>query len=279
MKVIKKDFSLEQFDAKKIISAVSKASARCDITLDESSLNLIVDGVIARVKTDQVTVADLHEIVIAVLNTLGFEVVAKAYAEYRYYKTSYAKTFEKLHQDADVVLRLGDRENANFDSSLVSTKGSLIKGYLTKSLYKQFYLSNKEKNLIERGDIYIHDLRDMILGCINCCLFDIGNVMKGGFSMSNVEYTEPKTVLSALQVTGDITLVATAQQFGGFTLSELDKVLLPYCKKTLHKAKMRYLKVLGTDEERINDYAWEDLRRELEQGFQSLELKLNTVNC
>ena len=113
------------------------------------------------------------------------------------------------------MLRLGDRENANFDSSLVSTKGSLIKGYLTKSLYKQFYLSKREKELIERGDIYIHDLRDMILGCINCCLFDIGGVLKGGFEMSNVQYTEPKTVLSALQVVGDITLVATAQQFGG----------------------------------------------------------------
>ena len=54
----------------------------------------------------------------------------------------------------------------------------------------------------------------MLLGSINCCLFDIGTVLKNGFEMSNVEYTEPKSVLSALQVIGDITLVATAQQFG-----------------------------------------------------------------
>lgn len=280
MKVIKKDFSLEDFEYEKIATAVSKAAARCDIQIDEASMKKITQGVFNRVSSfERVSVAKLHEVVIGVLTAMGYESVSKSYAEYRYYKTNYAKTFEKLHQDADVVLRLGDRENANFDSSLVSTKGSLIKGYLTKSLYKQFYLSKREKELIERGDIYIHDLRDMILGCVNCCLFDVGNVMKGGFSMSNVEYTEPKTVLSALQVVGDITLVATSQQFGGFTLSELDKVLLPYCKKTLHKSKMRYLKVLGTDEDRINDYAWEDLRRELEQGFQSLELKLNTVNC
>ena len=171
---------------------------------------------------------ELHELVIAVLSAQQHKQVAEAYAEYRYYKTTYARTFEQLRQDADDVLRLGDRENANYDSSLVSTKGSLIKGYLTKSLYKQFYLSGKEKALIERGDIYIHDLRDMILGCINCCLFDIGHVLKGGFEMSNVQYSEPKSVLSALQVIGDITLVATAQQFGGFTLPELDKVLLPY---------------------------------------------------
>lgn len=129
----------------------------------------MADTVHSRVANEQcATVAELHELVIAVLSSFGFKDVADSYAEYRYYKNNYAKTFEQLRQDADDVLRLGDRENANFDSALVSTKGSLIKGYLTKSLYKQFYLSKTEKELIERGDIYIHDLRDMILGSYNC---------------------------------------------------------------------------------------------------------------
>lgn len=66
---------------------------------------------------EQVTVAELHEMVIAVLAFLQYKEVADAYAEYRYYKQTYAKTFEQLRQDADDVLRLGDRENANFDSS------------------------------------------------------------------------------------------------------------------------------------------------------------------
>ena len=59
----------------------------------------------------------------------------------------------------------------------------------------------------------------MILGSINCCLFDMETVLKGGFSMSNVDYSEPKTVLTALQVIGDITLVASAQQFGKLQIS------------------------------------------------------------
>lgn len=280
MKVVKKDQSLEDFNPEKISVAVNKAAMRCDKIVDEASCQKIVDAILRRIKErDQVTVAELHELVIAVLSVTGFEDVAKAYAEYRYYKTNYAKTFEKLRQDADDVLRLGDRENANFDSSLVSTKGSLIKGYLTKSLYKQFYLSAKEKELIERGDIYIHDLRDMILGCVNCCLFDIKTVLQGGFEMSNVQYTEPKTVLSALQVIGDITLVATAQQFGGFTLAELDKVLLPYAHKTWNKAFGDAQNELGLNEDVARQYADKILLRELEQGFQSLELKLNTVPC
>ncbi len=279
LKVVKKDNSIEKYDAEKIISAVKKAAFRCDKIIDTNHLEQIADEVHSRLMArESVTVAELHELVIAVLAFLQYKDVADAYAEYRYYKQTYAKTFEQLRQDADDVLRLGDRENANFDSSLVSTKGSLIKGYLTKSLYKQFYLSGREKELIERGDIYIHDLRDMILGCINCCLFDIGHVLKGGFEMSNVQYSEPKTVLSALQVIGDITLVATAQQFGGFTLAELDKVLLPYALKSERAALEKYIS-MGLDEDRALEFAGKDVVRELEQGFQSLELKLNTVPC
>ena len=279
MQVIKKDNTTEEFIDEKIIDAVKKAAFRCDTMIDDDGLSRIATEVRARLgDRADVTVAELHELVIAVLSFLQYKQVAEAYAEYRYYKTTYARTFEQLRQDADDVLRLGDRENANYDSSLVSTKGSLIKGYLTKSLYKQFYLSGKEKALIERGDIYIHDLRDMILGCINCCLFDIGHVLKDGFEMSNVQYSEPKTVLSALQVIGDITLVATAQQFGGFTLPELDKVLLPYVMKSLAAARYKYAD-LGLDADTIARVTARDVERELEQGFQSLELKLNTVPC
>lgn len=113
----------------------------------------------------------------------------------------------------------------------------------------------------------------------NCCLFDIGNVLKGGFSMSNVDYTEPTSVLSALQVIGDITLVATAQQFGGFTIPQIDKTLLPYAKKTYDHAFKKYFDQCNMEFDEARAMAMQELKRELEQGFQSLELKLNTVPC
>ena len=63
-----------------------------------------------------------------------------------------------------------------------------------------------------------------------------------------------------------------------FTLAEYDKVLIPYAKKTLENAKSDFDTYMsgGTEEQR-ESYAWHKLERELEQGFQSLELKLNTV--
>lgn len=215
MNVTKKDNTQEPWDTNKIKVAIRKAAERCKCPITDFSIERVILGVLSEIKDkDSVSVSELHSLVIHYLAFENFPEISKAYQEYRDYKNTYAKSFEKVKDEADSVLLLGDRENANFDSSLVSTKGSLIKGYLTKELYRQFYLSKEEKELTKRGDIYIHDMRDMLMGSVNCCLFDIGNVLRGGFSMSNVDYTEPTSVLSALQVIGDITLVATAQQFG-----------------------------------------------------------------
>lgn len=281
MKIIKKDGTVEGWNGEKIKEAVYKAAARVNQYVEPDVLNKLVEKAYSCLIIDRdVPTKDLHKEVIHYLKYFGLTDVANSYQEYRDYKNTYAKSFEQVKDEADNVLLLGDRENANFDSSLVSTKGSLIKGYLTKELYRQFYLSKEEKELTKRGDIYIHDLRDAIFGSLNCCLFDMATVLRGGFSMSNVDYTEPTSVLSALQVIGDITLVATAQQFGGFSLSQLDMVLLPYCHKTLEKA-YEHAKHSFPDAGRFAwiAYSKDTLKNELKQGFQSLELKLNTVPC
>lgn len=273
MKVINKSECINEWNNEKIVTAINKAASRVDCSITHNQAITIANAckkVAGKyLKDNCISSTKLHEIVISQLVHHNFNLIASAYQEYRDYKNTYAKSWEQLKEDADQIIFLGDRENANFDSSLVSTKGSLVKGALTKELYKQFYLSKTEKFLTKRGDIYIHDLRDMIFGSVNCCLFDIGNVLKGGFKMSGIHYTEPKTVLSALQVIGDITLVATAQQFGGFTLPELDKVLLPYVLKSYQ----RYLSDFDNNKDKANAATI----RELEQGFQALELKLNTV--
>lgn len=57
-------------------------------------------------------------------------------------------------------------------------------------------------------------------------------------------------------------------------------VLLPYCHKTWNKAyKQASNSFPGATEVQLHAYAWRTLQDELKQGFQSLELKLNTVPC
>ena len=135
---------------------------------------------------------------------------------------------------------IGDKENSNTDSALVSTKRSLIFNELNKELYKKFFLTVEEIQAIREGYIYIHDMsarRDTM----NCCLFDVKMILSGGFEMGNLWYNEPKTLDTAFDVIGDIVLSAASQQYGGFTVPSVDDILEPFAEKSFHNHVEKYL--------------------------------------
>ena len=65
--------------------------------------------------------------------------------------------------------------------------------------------------------------------------------------MGNVWYNEPKTLDTAFDVMGDIILSTAAQQYGGFTVPEVDKVLGPYAEKSYRKYKEEFQKYADPD--------------------------------
>ena len=108
-------------------------------------------------------------------------------------------------------------------------------------------MTTEELQACREGYIYVHDMsarRDTM----NCSLFNVKSVLSGGFEMGNIWYNEPKTLDVAFDVIGDITLSAASQQYGGFTLPELDKVLEPYAEKSYKKYVDKYLSVGATRE-------------------------------
>ena len=164
------------------------------------------------------------------------------------------------------------------DSALVTTQRCLIYNSLNKELYKKFFLTANEIEACKDGYIYIHDMsarRDTM----NCCLFDMANVLKDGFEMSNIWYTEPKTLQTAFNVMGDVIINTTAMQYGGFTVPEVDTVLKKYARLTYKKYYDEYLSIKGDSfKDEADKYAWSKVKRECEQGYQGIEYKLNTVS-
>jgi ribonucleoside-triphosphate reductase len=228
LKVVKKNQQVSDWDFDKILKAVNKSAKRVSKKLSESQeqeLDIIIKTKLGNRKV--VEVSELHEIVESSLEQVDTE-IAGSYKSFRNYKQDFVAIWEDLYKKSKGIIYGSDRENANFLSTLISTKGSLVRGYLTKELYRKYYLSKDELKAIDEGFIYLHDLRDLIFGGINCCLFDIARVLEGGFEMSNLHYSEPSSAESALQVIGDIVLAASSQQFGGFTIPEIDKVLIKY---------------------------------------------------
>ena len=275
--VIKKDGTREEFDNRKIINAVKKSAVRALVNLTDEDLKQIcdfVDNNIVRMNKQEVSIAEMHNLVEGALEHL-YPSVAQSYRNYRNYKQDFVHMLDKVYQESQRIMYIGDKENANADSTLVSTKRSLIFNELNKELYKKFFLTVDELQAIRDGYIYIHDMsarRDTM----NCCLFDVASVLKGGFEMGNLWYNEPKSLDVAFDVIGDIVMAAASQQYGGFTVAEVDKILAPYAEKTFERQNNKYL-CLGLSFEKSREAALADVKKDFEQGFQGWEYKFNTV--
>lgn len=276
MQIIKKDGSKEDFNGEKIINAIRKSANRINYQLSKLEEEKVIDyvkGELLQLKEDP-NVETMHKLVEIALEQVN-QNVAKSYKDYRNYKVDFVHMLDEVYQRSQSIMYIGDKENSNMDSALVSTKRSLIFNELNRELYKKFFLTNEELQAINEGYIYVHDAsarRD----CINCCLFDVANVLNGGFEMGNIWYNEPKTLDVAFDVIGDIVLTAAAQQYGGFTVPEVDKILEPYAKKTYDKYLEEYLS-LHVDETLAREKAFEKVAYEMKQGFQGWEYKFNTV--
>lgn len=287
MKVIKKDGTLEDYDEQKIINACNKAARRAMITLTNEDYQVICNAVwdkLVENDLEDTEIYDMHNIVESVLED-KFPKVAKMYKEYRNYKKDFIHMMDKVYERSQSIRYIGDKSNANTDSSLVATKRSLIYNELSKELYKKFFLTYDEKQASKDGYIYIHDLNSR-LDSFNCDLFRVGKVMKGGFEMGNLWYNEPNYLDTAFDVMGDIILSTAAQQYGGFTVPEVDKMLVPYARKSYKKYKKEYTSILletvspseiNQYKPKIKKYALDKLQRDFEQGWQGIEMKLNSV--
>jgi len=294
LKVIKKDGTLERYDEQKIINACSLAAQRALFDLSEVDYNEICKNVFEKINEfdyydedfddELVPVEDMHSIVENALMEL-FPSVGERYVQYRNYKQDFVKMLDTVYTKEQEQRYIGDVSNANTDSTMVSTQRSLSYGLLSKELYKHFFLTKEELQASNDGYIYIHDMKDR-RDAINCCLFNMSNVLSGGFEMGNIWYNEPNTLDTAFDVIGDITFGASAQQYGGFTIPRVDTILSPYAEKSYQKYLNEYFAI--TDEfindlsqnhliDKADEYATEKVRREFEQGFQGWEYKFNTV--
>ncbi len=280
--IIKKDGTFQEFQPDKIKIAVNKSATRVMQKLSDYDLNFIVEYVHNKAEeiakqnnTTTVTVPEIHNLVEKALDKVNPE-VAKSYRDYRDYKIDFVKMLDEVYKKSQSIMYIGDKDNSNTDSALVSTKRSLIFNQLNKELYQKFFLTTEELQACRDGFIYIHDMsarRDTM----NCCLFNMQNVLKDGFEMGNLWYNQPKSLDTAFDVIGDVTISAASQQYGGFTIPSVDLLLEPYAELTYKKYIQKYAE-LGLDKDKAEEIALKEIQRDFEQGFQGWEYKFNSVS-
>lgn len=271
----------EAFDPKKIHAAIRKSADRVLFDMTDKDCKKVSDAVVSRIEEPEVTVRKLHKLVEVSLDECGFNKVAESYRQYRNYKIDAQKIMEAVDAKTLELSYKVDKSNANCDSSLVSTKRSLIYGEQQKERYKRVFLNEMEREALDIGYIYIHDLSAR-LDCWNCSLFNLGKILKDGFMLSNTEYNEPQSLQAAISVTADVLSVIAGNQYGGLTAPEIDTVLAPYAQKSYDFYLNQYKELMEdagctVDPEKQEKYAIGRVIREAETGFQQIEMSSGSV--
>ena len=180
IKVIKKDGTREDFNVQKVVVAVNKSAERAMIQFSQAELNFICQFVEEKAQelgVAEIPIARMHNLVEGALERVN-PLVAKSYRDYRNYKQDFVQMLDEVYKKSQSIMYIGDKENSNTDSALVSTKRSLIFNELNKELYKKFFMTVEELQACRDGYLYIHDMsarRDTM----NCCLFDVKTVLTG----------------------------------------------------------------------------------------------------
>lgn len=294
VKIIKHNGNCEAFNGEKIRTAIRKAACRVCIDIPEKDENRLISSIRNKVKTQvvDISVNTIHNMVETELDNINQPRVAKSYREYRDSKSIFSAMLDKVYSKKLSLAFVGDRSNANSDSALVTTQKAIVYNELNSELYKKFFLTQKEERAMSDGYIYVHD-RGSRLDTMNCCVYDMESLLKGGFFMGNLDYVEPKSLAVAFDLIGDVTLNAASSQYGGFTIPQVDKLFAPYAEKSYKMYYDEYVSmtrdVCGKDGKpaplqectgllkRADEYATNKVRREFEQGFQSWEMKFNSV--
>ena len=141
----------------KIKNAVKKSATRMLVTLSDEELDRICDFVdtnIAKAGKTEIQIYEMHNIVEGALEAINPS-VAQSYRNYRNYKQDFVHMLDKVYQESQRIMYIGDKENSNADSTLVSTKRSLIFNELNKELYKKFFLTVEDRQAIKESNVSI----------------------------------------------------------------------------------------------------------------------------
>jgi anaerobic ribonucleoside-triphosphate reductase len=172
-------------------------------------------------------------------------------------------------------------------------------------LYKTNYVSHSGFDAWEVGDIEIDTDGTLFdVWCLdveedhsfmlefgiptgNCMLFDAETVLSGGFEMGNVWYNEPKGLDTFFDVLGDVILSTAAQQYGGFTIPEIDKLAVKYAHLSYDTYYDEYYEIVEIEKNSVEDtdtvkekadkFATKKVYDDYVSGWKGIEYKLNTV--
>ena len=252
--IIKRDGSIRDFDADKIVIAIAKAGKATGEITAEGAKRLTETEVMPRIRALKTETPDIEKVQDAVEQSIfagGFFKTLRAYIVYR---EQHAKQRDAKHSWIDVESSINEylnqldwRVNANANQGyslgglILNVSGKVVANYWLNSIYAP------EIGLAHRnGDLHIHDL-DMLSGY--CAGWSLRTLLQEGLNgvPGKVEAGAPKHFSSAAGQIVNFLGTMQNEWAGAQAFSSFDTYMAPYIRKD----NLPYEKVLQSIQELI----------------------------
>ena len=259
MNVIKRDGTIQEFNRKKPIQALTQVYTRSlKQELPEKLLeqfNETLNKFISKNENKDVDIEIIQDLIRDFLMKRDKE-AAEAFVVYREDRSRYRENKSKLIKNIATKLYAKNikNQNANVDEASFGGRMGEATRVVTKDYALNHCMSKMARDNHNNGYIYIHDLDSVGVGMHNCLTTPIDKLLAEGFTTRQTDVRPASSVNTAMQLVAVVFQLQSLQQFGGVSASHLDWSMVPYVRMSFMKHFMDGLKhIEGKSDEEIED--------------------------
>jgi len=280
MKVIKRDGHMVDYSPEKIEQAIEKANT--EVPEEEQASSIQIKNIIKYIEKlgkKRILVEDIQDIIEMKLMSIGKYELAKKYITYRYTRELVRRsntTDQSIKELIDGENEYWNTENSNKNAKVVTTQRDYLAGITSTDITRRFLLPEDIVKAHDDGIIHFHDADYFAQNALhNCDLINLDDMLQNGTNMNGVMIEKPHKFLTAMTIATQIITSVTSSQYGGatITLTHLAPFVRDSYKSFYDKYKRRKFK-----KEDCEKYAKEDLKKEINDGVQTFQYQINSMN-
>ena len=287
MKIIKRSGSENEFDADKIVAAISKANTEVPTIerLSEEQICEIASNVekICEDMHRALNVEEIQDLVEdQIMNKRAFA-LARKYITYRYNRALVRKSnstdkqiLSLIECDNEEVMQ----ENSNKNPTVNSVQRDYMAGEVSKDITKRFLLPEDIVRAHEQGIIHFHDSDYFAQHMHNCCLVNLEDMLQNGTVISETMIDIPKSFATACNIATQSIAQIASSQYGGqsFSLAHLAPFVDVSRKKYFKQVTSEFEAAgLNYTEKQIEKVVEIRVKDEIKRGVQMIQYQVITL--
>ena len=279
MKIVKRDGHIVDYDPSKIRTAIKKANVEVKPKerATEDEINAIIQY-IEELNKKRILVEDIQDIIEEKLMEFDKYQLAKKYITYRYTRELVRKantTDQTIKELIEGENEYWNSENSNKNATVVTTQRDYLAGITSTDITRRFLLPEEIVKAHDEGIIHFHDADYFAQNALhNCELINLDDMLQNGTVINGVMIEKPHRFITAATIATQIILAVTSSSYGGATVSLTH--LAPFVRLSYEKYYKKY-QARKMNKADCEKYAWEDTRKEVEDGVQTFNYQVNSM--